>query len=143
MPKSNSPLRLVIDTNLWISFLISGKQRKLDNLLSLEKVKILFGAELIEEITRSAKHPKLKEYFNKEAVEEMFTSLEPYIDFIEVKSVVNICRDTKDNFLLALSKDGNANFLLTGDKDLLVLFKIGKTKIITISQFFDEIRHFS
>ena len=84
MPKSNTFLRLVIDTNLWISFLISDKYRKLDNLLSLEKVKILFSGELIEEITKTAKHSKLKKYFHPGAVEEMLTNLEPFIELIEV-----------------------------------------------------------
>lgn len=31
----------------------------------------------------------------------------------------NLCRDPKDNFLLSIAKDGNANYLLTGDNDLL------------------------
>jgi predicted nucleic acid-binding protein len=60
---------------------------------------------------------------------------------VEVKSQVKICRDPKDNFLLALSKDGKANFLLTGDKDLLKLHKYGMTQILTITKFFEEIKH--
>jgi predicted nucleic acid-binding protein len=41
--------------------------------------------------------------------------------------------------LLSLAVDGKADYLLTGDKDLLVLKQIGSTKIKTISEFFDEI----
>jgi predicted nucleic acid-binding protein len=37
--------------------------------------------------------------------------------------------------LLALAVDGKANFLLTGDNDLLVLKKYQETIIITISDF--------
>ena len=54
--------------------------------------------------------------------------IEEYIDLIEKSSLVitiiskiNACRDTKDNMFLELAKDGKANFLITGDKDLLVL----------------------
>ncbi len=50
-------------------------------------------------------------------------------------SVVDVCRDTKDNFLLALAKDGNADFLITGDKDLLVLEKYENTQILTYREF--------
>ena len=67
----------------------------------------------------------------------MLSYFEPFIDLIEVESVVNICRDIKDNFLLALAKDGNADYLLTGDKDLLVIKKFGKTKITTIVDFLE------
>jgi uncharacterized protein len=55
--------------------------------------------------------------------------------FIEVSSTVDVCRDIKDNFLLALAKDGKASHLLTGDKDLLVLKNFGKTKILTIAEY--------
>jgi len=70
-------------------------------------------------------------------LEEMLSTFEPFIDLIEVEISVSICRDPKDNFLLALSKEGKADYLLTGDKDLLELKKFRKTKIVTITNFFE------
>ncbi len=58
----------------------------------------------------------------------MLSTFEPYIDLIEVESIITICRDPKDNFLLALAKDGKANYLLKGDKDLLELKNLAKQK---------------
>ena len=139
MPKSRL-LRLVIDTNLWISFLISNRLRKLDTLLLSERLRFLFSTELLDEINRTITKPKLQKHFSKNALEEMLLTLEPYIDFVEVKSKINVCRDPKDNFLLALAKDGKAHYLLTGDKDLLDLKAYGKTKIVTITHFLDETR---
>lgn len=52
-----------------------------------------------------------------------------------VTSSVKLCRDEKDNFLLALAKDGAATHLISGDKDLLDLEKIGKTKILTMTNY--------
>jgi len=54
---------------------------------------------------------------------------------IKVKSAVKICRDEKDNFLLNLSIDSKADYLISGDNDLLVLKQIEKTKIITFTDF--------
>ena len=48
---------------------------------------------------------------------------------------VNLCRDSKDNFLLSLAIEGNADYLITGDKDLLVIGKFQKTKMVSFSQF--------
>ena len=70
----------------------------------------------------------------------MLSVFEPFIDLIDVISIISICRDPKDNFLLALAKDGKADFLLTGDKDLIDLKKIGKTKINTITSFLEEMK---
>jgi hypothetical protein len=131
-------LKLIIDTNLWISFIISDKQNLLDNLLFNGKARLLFSIELINEIEATITKPKLRKYFTTNALEEMMINFDPFIDLIEVKSSVAVCRDSKDNFLLALAKDGKADYLLTGDKDLLELKKVGKTKIITISKFIDE-----
>jgi len=140
MPK-NKPLKLIIDTNLWVSFIISNKQNLLDSLLFSEEARLLFSKELITEIEQTITKPKLKKYFGTNALEEMLSTFEPFIDFIEVKSIVTVCRDTKDNFLLALAKDGQADYLLTGDKDLLELKKFGKTKIKTIVTFIDETKN--
>ncbi|MEH2030170.1 MAG: hypothetical protein V7K67_10930 [Nostoc sp.] len=41
----------------------------------------------------------------------------------------------KDNYLLALSKDSDANFLLTGDQDLLEIAKFENTEIVTYQEF--------
>lgn len=139
MPK-NKPLRLIVDTNLWVSFVISNNLNQLDSFLFSGNTKLLFSTELLAEIKETITKPKLKKFFEANALDEMLSSFEPFIDLIEVKSVVNICRDPKDNFLLALARDGKADYLLTGDNDLLVLKKFGKTKIIAITSFFEKIK---
>lgn len=70
----------------------------------------------------------------------MLLAFEPFIDLLEVESNVSVCRDPKDNFLLALAKDGKADYLITGDQDLLSLKRFGKTKILTIVNFIEAIK---
>ena len=141
MPKSKS-LKLIIDTNLWVSFIISNKLNVLDPLLFAGNTRLLFSTELITEIQETITKPKLKKYFKTNTLEEMFYAFEPFIDLVEVESIVTICRDPKDNFLLALAKDGKADHLLTGDKDLLELKKFGKVKIQTIGTFINGMKNY-
>ncbi len=138
----NKPLKLIIDTNLWVSFIISNKQSLLDPFLFNEEARLQFSTELITEIQETIKKPRLKKYFGTNAHDEMLLTFEPFIDLIQVESIITVCRDPKDNFLLALAKDGKADYLLTGDKDLLVLTKFGKTKIKTITAFIDEMKNY-
>lgn len=56
-------------------------------------------------------------------------------EWVEVKTITKLCRDAKDDFLLSLAIDGKADFLITGDSDLLELNQLKKTKIITIADF--------
>lgn len=72
----------------------------------------------------------------------MLAVFEPFIDLIKIESIVTVCRDPNDNFLLALAKDGKADYLLTGDNDLLVIKKLGKTKIIKIVEFMETMKNY-
>ena len=132
-------MRLILDTNLWISFLISSKYDKLDELLFNQKCKLLFSEELLEEFVAVSNRPKLKKYISKDELEDLLETIDQVAEFVKVTSEISECRDPKDNFLLSLAVDGKADYLLTGDKDLLVLEKIGETEIKTISEFFDVI----
>ena len=50
--------RIVIDTNLWIRFLITKDFKKIDNLIAKGKSKILFSLELIEELLEDGQNSK-------------------------------------------------------------------------------------
>ncbi len=130
-------MRLLLDTNLWISFLISSKYERLDELLYSQKCRLLFSQELLEEFVAVVKRPKLRKYISQDELEDLLETIDEVADFVNVTSKISECRDPKDNFLLLLAVDGKADYLLTGDKDLLVLKKIGDTEIRTISEFFD------
>jgi putative PIN family toxin of toxin-antitoxin system len=130
--------RIIIDTNLWISFLLTKDLSKIDSLLKGNHVKLLFSQELLEEFLEVAKRPKFKKYFSQQDIKNLLSKINTKAEFITVKSTVTICRDAKDNFLLALAKDGKASHLITGDSDLLVLNKISKTEILTISSYLSK-----
>ena len=66
--------------------------------------------------------------------------IENFSFLIQVSSDVDYCRDEKDNFLLNLAIDGKADYLVTGDQDLLELKKLGKTKIITIEELKKQLK---
>jgi putative PIN family toxin of toxin-antitoxin system len=138
MPK-NKPLRVIIDTNIWISFIISKKLTLLDGHIFSGKIRILLNENLLSEIKTTIEKPKLQKYFLTQGLEKMLIAFDAFIDLIEIKSGVSICRDPKDDFLLSLAKDGKADYLITDDKDLLDLEKFRKTKILTITDFLNQL----
>ena len=135
---TKSKHKLVIDTNLWISFLLTTDYSKIDRFFSSENIKLLFSQELLEEFIEVAQRPKFRKYFSLSDLEELLTRVRAKAEFISVTSIIEMCRDPKDNFLLALTKDGKASYLITGDKDLLVLKNIGKSKIITLTEYLSK-----
>ena len=94
----------------------------------------------MEEFLDVVKRPKFRNFFNSEDIEELLETIEEYANFVQVTSKIELCRDKKDNFLLSLAKDSNADYLVTGDKDLLELKRIKKTTILTITEFLNTIK---
>ena len=137
MPKGKN--RIILDTNIWISYLLNKEFLAFDKILSNSDLKLLFSSHLLEEFVEVASRPKFKKYFSPTDLEELLIQMKAHGEFISVKSSTNICRDPKDNFLLSLSKDGKATYLITGDKDLLALKKFGKTQIITLQKYLSKI----
>jgi len=131
--------RIIIDTNLWISYLISKNYKWIDNLIIKQNYKLIFSQELIDEFLDVAKRPKFEKYFSTKDLEKLIDLFDNYGLYYKVTSNITLCRDLKDNFLLSLAKDSKADFLITGDNDLLVIKKFGKTQILTISEFKNKI----
>src|SRR5690606_5090258 len=131
----NESKKVIIDTNLLISFLISKNYTSLDEILFSGNCVLIFSEELLDEFLTVIKRPKFRRFFTQEDTEYLIETIQEYAKFVEVKSKVNVCRDKKDNFLLSLSKDVNADYLITGDMDLLELKEFESTKIISMSEF--------
>lgn len=127
--------RVIIDTNLWISYLLTRELSRVDKVFRNNRIVLLFSAELLDEFIEVAQRPRLKRYFQADDIELLLKEIQSVAAFIKVTSKITACRDPKDNFLLALAKDGKASHLVTGDKDLLVLKKFDDTKIVTITEY--------
>jgi uncharacterized protein len=131
--------KIILDTNLWISFLITKKFTQIDKLIESKKITLIFSDELIAEFIDVAKRPKFEKYFSKKDIEKILSYFDEFGKLIKVKSDIQLCRDAKDNFLLNLSVDSKADYLITGDNDLLVLEKIERTKIMNFTGFIKHI----
>lgn len=132
--------KIILDTNLWIRFLITKNFNQLDKLIENKNITLIFSDELVEEFVDVIRRPKLKKYFAKKDIEKILQIFDQFGELVKVKSTLQICRDKKDDFLLNLSVDSKANYLITGDKDLLILEKIENTKIMTFTDFIENIK---
>lgn len=82
---------------------------------------------------------KFRRYFGEHEVGELFKLMDILGTNYEVVVYPNICRDVKDNFLLGLIRASQANFLVTGDQDLLELNPFEGTEIIEPNQILEKI----
>ncbi len=131
-------IKIILDSNIWISFVIGGELRYLEQIFLNPNIQIFICPNLIDEFETSIKKPKLAKYILFERI-QMARRLMMYyaINLPILSDILSISRDAKDDYLLAFSKDYELDYLVTGDKDLLVLNIYCNTKIIDFKSFRD------
>jgi putative PIN family toxin of toxin-antitoxin system len=131
MPKQKK-IKAIIDTNLFISFLIGKKLKSLKQRLNDASVELIFAEQNILEIKIVTSRKKFRKYFDQNQVDDLIHFIQTTGRVYQINEVPKVCRDPKDDFLLELAKISNADFLVTGDKDLIDMRSIGETAIITV-----------
>jgi len=121
-------MRIVLDSNIWISALVfGGNPRKLLETIVADGHEIVVCEELFTEIRRIL-HKKFPYFIND--FEELVVVLKPSTKKVKLGSVsLKVSRDPKDDFVIETAVIGNAPYIISGDKDLLV---IGKYESISI-----------
>ncbi len=132
-------IKIIFDVNIWVSAFISpNMEKQVQAIILQDEVDIILCSELLEELKQTLQRSKFKKYLSAERMLLGIELVEQSSTFINFKSVVELCRDHKDDYLLALAKDAKADFLLTGDKDLLVLNPFEKTQIIKLAEYLEQ-----
>ena len=132
--------RIIVDTNLWISLLIGKRLSELRSLCNSEMIDVHICDELIEEFIRIASHDKIRKYVTEERVIQTLDLIKAscILTSIEKNVVSSGLRDANDLYLLSLAETVNAEYILTGDKDLLTLQSHNQTEIVTYSMFISK-----
>lgn len=128
-----NPIKVVLDTNILISALgFRGKPRHILQLIFQKKIFGITSPVLLAEF--------------QEVVNKKFPQLAPKLASIEKKLKKNLqvvqpkvsikaSRDEDDNRVLEAASEGNSDFIITGDKDLLDLRVYKNIKILTAEEF--------
>ena len=109
-------IRVIFDTNVWISFLIGKRLSSIQKYKSSGEIIIVITEQLLKEIKEVTDRDTLKKYFSREKVVQLIELLETISEKVEIKQTHFISRDLKDNFLSDLIYFSKADYLVTGDK---------------------------
>ena len=112
MPKKRK-IRVIVDTNCWINFLIGKRLSCLVDLLSREYVQLIVCDELLAEIRDVTSRPKFAKYFPTDEVESLIEFMRIIGEQFEPHQQINLCRDESDDYLLNLAVESKANYLVT------------------------------
>lgn len=112
-------LRVVVDTNVWVSGLIapdSAPGRVLQAVRDRELEPVITW-ELAEELTTVLRRPKLKRYrVSADDVQQLLALGAPFLPTVELQIDL---RDPADVPVISAAVSGGADAIVTGDRDLL------------------------
>ena len=101
---------------------------------------VLVSQETIFELNAVLYRAKFRKYVDDEQKVIFLSSVLNIGKIVEIRNNFYICRDPKDNKFIDLAVNGFADFLITGDQDLLSLKVVDDTKIVTPRAFLDLLR---
>ncbi|MCP8312973.1 MAG: putative toxin-antitoxin system toxin component, PIN family [archaeon] len=116
-------VKVVFDTNVLISSLIrSGKPRLLWNKVIKGKIELIISKEILSELNDVARRPKLRRYLSLKRLRRFNQILIRIGKIIEVRThLPQITEDPDDNIIVETALDGRADYMVSGDKHLLIL----------------------
>ena len=129
--------KVIIDTNLWISFLIGHQTQFVRRLLTDFRFDVYVCVQLIEEIRNVASRDKFSNRISTSDVEDLMTIITAFCQYVDIKTEVptSAIRDPKDLYLLSLAETIGADYIISGDADLTDLGTYHQTHIVKLTDF--------
>ena len=142
---SSAPVSAVVDTNLLVSALLrqAGPPHALLAAWRRGAFALLVSPLLREEYARVLPRPKFRDKYGltPEAVADLLILIDAQAVVVTPTAHLPVeVRDPKDDMVLAAALGGAADFLVTGDEDLLALAgdpQLGTLQIVTVRTFLD------
>lgn len=137
-------VRAVVDTNLFVSGLLGGASRRLLDLWQTDSFILVVSEALLAELYTVIQRPKFQPYFSSAEPQALISAIITRAQIVAPSLRLSLCRDPKDNFLLDLAAESRADFLVTGDRDLLDVSVVQPmkrdygTQIVTLRAFLDQ-----
>ena len=117
-----SDLRFVFDTNTIVSGLLlpeSKPRRAFDQ--AQDQGSVLISIPILAELNDVLSRKKFDKYLTEEKRKRFLAVLAKKAKLVEITEEIVECRDPKDNKFLELAVCGKADYIISGDKDLLTL----------------------
>ena len=124
---------IILDTNIIVSGLVYGGLPK--EILTKILEKDVVGVTSLPLIAEAIRILGEKFNFFSERIEEVQEMFKEHFLIVYPKQTIKIVRDEPDNRVLEAAIEGNCEFVVTGDKDLLTLGHYRGVKIVTAKEF--------
>ena len=129
-------MKVILDCNIWISFLLSRQECLLRRMLMDTRFDIYICDELLAEIVNVARRDKIRKRVSEAELQQLLKIIDAFCEKTTIEHIAeSIIRDPKDLYLLSLAETIDADYIVSGDKDLTDLNQHLRTRIIKLADF--------
>jgi hypothetical protein len=134
--KQRTVIRVVLDTNVLISALLfSGEIGNVVSSWKARKFLPVFSQDTFDEFRRVLAYPKFS-LTPREIDALLQNEVLPFCEVVDIENeIIGVCRDRADDKFLSCALAAKADYIVSGDKDLLVLGNFCNIPIITTAAF--------
>ena len=125
----------ILDSNIWISYVITRRLSTLVTLIHNHQVTILTSRPLVDEIHGVLSRPKFRKFIKPADIKEVISLHLKLCRFVVTDETLYPLTDVKDNFLLNLYNSGQDTVLVSGDKKLLLEASDLNYRVMTLREF--------
>lgn len=134
-------MKILFDSNLWISFMIGKRLSSLADVLCRHDMEVYISEQQLDEIRQVIARPKFDKLISDETryyFYEMVYDVCFFTDItIEAKSNI---RDPKDLYLLSMAESVPVDYIVSGDKDLTELGQHAGIPILKYSELLNMLQ---
>ncbi|MBI5195668.1 MAG: putative toxin-antitoxin system toxin component, PIN family [Nitrospirae bacterium] len=134
--KEKAVKKVVLDTNILVSALIfKGELSKIADLWEKGRIAPVFSRETFEEFRTVLEYPKFS-LTGREIKMIIEEEVLPFFEVVEISDKISgVCRDPADDKFIACALASSADFIVSGDNDLLNIGKYKSVRIIAAAEF--------
>lgn len=134
-------MRAVLDTNVLISGIFwSGSPSKILDAWTDEKFNIVVSEPILAEYSRVLKNFEKRKKRTDGIARSWILYIAQNSILVEVSKEFKICRDPFDDMFLECAVSGRAEYIISGDQDLLEVKEFMSRKVITPSEFLKKLK---
>ena len=135
--------RAVIDTNVFIRALIKPLCTVAPIVIRIQdgKFSLIYTTWLLNELKEKLNEQRIRGKYNlsDQEIENLFKLINQHGEEVTPTRDINICRDVDDNKVIEAAVAGNANYVVTGDDDLLSLKQFENIRFVQPKEFLEII----
>lgn len=135
-------IKVILDANIFVSFFLTGGETiaTVFALWKRGKFEVFASTDIVAEVYRIFRYPKIQKRITSVDQKALIQMVEDLVERVYPQKRTHVLRDPDDEKYLEAASACHADYLVSGDRDLLSLKNFGTTRIVSPKEFVEVLQ---